>query len=84
MQAQLTREQQEIAGQRELLLKQLDHTAHIAPPQAAGSPSQPITAAGSPPPAGSQAPDGPKLATGTTTDQFKKMRRDAKRRAIGV
>ena len=83
MQARLTREQQELATQRGELLEQIGGLpTRIGPSNGkavAGAPAD-LTQSES-----TSAPSRPpKPAGGSTTSQFRKLRRDAKRRAIGA
>lgn len=79
MQAQLTRDHQEIAVQREELLQRLDSVARVAP-----SRSESVCIAEAPYSARPMPVRGPKPAIAQAVDQFRKLRRDAKRKAIGV
>ncbi len=79
LQAQLNRDHEEIAVQREELLHRLDCAPQVArtrsngrnAPDHAPAPSTPWQS-------------GPKPASAPKVDRFRKLRRDAKRRAIGV
>lgn len=79
MQTQLTRDHQEIAIQREELSQRLDSVARVAPSrsESVGIAEAPVSARVTP-------MRGPKPAVAQAVDQFRKLRRDAKRKAIGV
>ena len=79
MQAQLTRDHQEIVVQRDELLQRLGDVARVAPTgtESTGIAEEPITANATP-------MRGPKPAVAQAVDLFRKLRRDAKRKAIGV
>jgi chromosome segregation ATPase len=79
LQTQLSHGQQDIAAQREELLQQLGNT-HQVPLRVVSSPPEqdaPLT---------SSSKDGvfPKPAASRAAEQFRKLRRDAKRKAIGA
>jgi len=79
MQAQLTRDHQETSKQRDELLKRLDRVKQVVPsrPEIVGVAEEPISAQATP-------LRGPKPAIVQSVDQFRKLRRDSKRKAIGV
>jgi hypothetical protein len=81
MQAQLTRDHQEIAVQRDTLLERLGSVARVAP---APAESLRVGIAGEPVSAHATPVRGPKPAALPADEQFRKLRRDAKRKAIGV
>ena len=87
MQQQLAHAQQEVAVQREELLAQLGGAGSITAPATKTTPAEVAVEVPSntpPPPPSQPEPAQPKAASTATTEQFRKMRRDAKRRAIGV
>lgn len=78
MQEQLTHEQQELNAQRGELLQKIGGIPRIAAaPSIAPKPA-------SPPDVFAEVASGPKPAASSAAEQFRKLRRDAKRRAIGV
>lgn len=79
MQAQLADDQKEVAAQREALLRQLGDSDQSGPMREGRQNVQN-------PPAQANVPQKhhPKPAAAAAADQFRKLRRDAKRKAIGV
>lgn len=89
LQEQLVHEQQQIADQRRIMFERLGTENQVA----SGDTTAPVPAKGAPDQTGvtqpvesvAQAPvTAPQPPAGGKADQFRKLRRDAKRRAIGV
>ena len=89
LQDQLVHEQQQVADQRRIMFERLGTGSQFASSDA----TIPVPAKGAPEPTGVTQPvesiapapiRSPQPAAGGKADQFRKLRRDAKRRAIGV
>lgn len=78
-QSQLSQDQQEVARQRKGLLQRLGSAAPVQAPPQTGQTGPEVSG-----PSEASRSQGPKPAATQTSDQARKLRRDAKRRAIGV